>query len=123
MSARDPRIQRAERLVEQQDPRLAEGRLRDGEPLLHAARELRRVAVPGSGKPHASRMLSARTMASRRRAPNSIPRIAGFVCESYATATASDITALGSWRRHLDAEAAQSTLALRHATCAITDER
>lgn len=28
-------------------------------------------------------------------------QLAGFVCESYATATATDITSLGSWRRYL----------------------
>jgi allophanate hydrolase len=28
-------------------------------------------------------------------------QVAGFLCESYATAGATDITALGSWRRHL----------------------
>ncbi|MDB6043372.1 MAG: allophanate hydrolase [Gammaproteobacteria bacterium] len=28
-------------------------------------------------------------------------QVAGFVCESYATATAADITGLGSWRRYL----------------------
>jgi allophanate hydrolase len=28
-------------------------------------------------------------------------QVAGFLCESYATATATDITALGSWRRYL----------------------
>ena len=28
-------------------------------------------------------------------------QVPGFVCESYATAAATDITALGSWRRYL----------------------
>jgi allophanate hydrolase len=27
--------------------------------------------------------------------------VAGFICESHATTTATDITALGSWRRYL----------------------
>jgi allophanate hydrolase len=31
-------------------------------------------------------------------------QVAGFLCESYATATATDITALGSWRRYLAAK-------------------
>ena len=30
-------------------------------------------------------------------------QVAGFLCESYATAGATDITALGSWRRYLTA--------------------
>ena len=44
--APDAGIERAERLVEEEDLRLLEERLGDGEALLHAAGELRRVAVP-----------------------------------------------------------------------------
>ena len=42
----DAGIERAEGLVEQQDTRLLQQRLRDGKPLLHAARKLGRIAVP-----------------------------------------------------------------------------
>jgi hypothetical protein len=30
-------------------------------------------------------------------------QVAGFLCESHATTTSADITALGSWRRYLAA--------------------
>ncbi len=45
-------IERPERLVEQQHARLARERLRDREPLLHAARERARILVAMRAKPH-----------------------------------------------------------------------
>ena len=45
--AADARVECAERLVEQQDARAPHQRLRDREPLLHAARELGRILVAG----------------------------------------------------------------------------
>src|SRR5690606_41384920 len=41
----DARVERSGRLVEQQDLRLADHRLRDGEALLHTAREMRRILL------------------------------------------------------------------------------
>src|SRR5438034_85985 len=45
------RVERAERLVHQQDTRLERQRARDRDTLLHAARELVRVAVDRGGRP------------------------------------------------------------------------
>ena len=74
MSLRMPGIERAERFVEQQDARLHHQRLRDGEPLLHAARKLVRILVERSGEADALEHRDAlRRVRARRRAPNSRP--------------------------------------------------
>ena len=63
------RVERARRLVEQQEPRRADQRLRDPEPLLHALRHRRhpRLARVPRGRPaRAARRARRRRRASRR---------------------------------------------------------
>ena len=68
----DARIERTERLIEQQDLRLADHGLRDRQALLHAAGELRRVTCRA---PCASPIDSSRPRRVARRAPRSAEQL------------------------------------------------
>ena len=99
-------IERAERLVEQQHPRLARQRLRDGEALLHAARERARILVamrrrgrPRRAAPRSSRWPRARAAPNRRAEERGSPRIRSRAGRCRARSGAETPNSAGTRRR------------------------